>query len=151
VRQSLKKVLFLSVLLVATSATANAANIKVAMLNTGAGGAQMVFEPDFIEAKVGDTVEFVVTDVLHQPVSVSVPKGQKGWRTEPSEGIKVKVTKAGVIFFKCETHSILGMAGIIQVGGSKDNLEEAQEAVEEYLEEAAMNKERLPAALAKLK
>ncbi|MFQ5544198.1 MAG: plastocyanin/azurin family copper-binding protein [Nitrospiria bacterium] len=150
-RKVIERVLLLSIFLVSTSVVAQAKNIKVAMLNTGTGGAQMVFEPDFIEAAVGDTIEFVVTDVLHQPVSVSVPEGQKTWHTEPSQGVKVKVTKPGVIFFKCETHSILGMAGIIQVGGSKANLEAVEEATEEYTEALAMNQDRVTAFMGKIK
>jgi len=151
VRQYAERILFLSILLISTSVTANAATIKVAMLNAGSDGAQMVFEPDFIEAKVGDTIEFVVTDTLHQPVSLNVPKGANTWHAEVSQGATVKLNKAGVYVFICETHKPLGMMGVIQVGGSKENLTEATEAAEEFLEEVAMNKERLTNALAKVK
>jgi len=152
VRKVIERVLLLSIFLIFTSVVAQAATIKVAMLNTGTDGtSQMVFEPAFIEAKVGDTIEFVVTDVLHQPVSVSVPEGQATWHVEPSEGVTVKITKDGVFFFKCETHAILGMSGIIQVGSSKANLDAATEAVEEYVEGLAMNADRIEGLLAKVK
>lgn len=151
-RKYIGRTLVLLILLVSTSVTAKAKTIKVAMLNTGSDGAsQMVFEPDFIKAEVGDTVEFVVTDVLHQPQSVYVPEGANTWAAEVSQGAKVKLNKAGVYVFKCETHKPLGMMGVIQVGGSKENLSDAQEAAEEFLEGVAMNKERLTNALAKVK
>lgn len=151
-RKYLEKTLVLIALLVLTSVVAEAKTIKVAMLNTGSDGAsQMVFEPDFIEAAVGDTIDFVITDKLHQPTSLSVPSGQAKFGGEVDEHITVKLTKAGVIPFECKTHSILGMAGVIQVGGSKDGLEAAEEAVEEYVEALAMNQDRIKNAMAKVK
>lgn len=150
-RRFSERIFFLFILLISTSVTANAATIKVAMLNTGSDGGQMVFEPDFIEAKIGDTIEFVVTDALHQTASFNIPKGANTWHAEVSKGVTVKLNKAGVYVFICETHKPLGMTGVIQVGASKENLEEATEASEELLEEVAMNKERLTNALAKVK
>ncbi|TWH30163.1 hypothetical protein L611_003300000290 [Aminobacter sp. J15] len=49
--------------LVSTSITF-AADHQVQMLNKGAKGA-MVFEPDFIQVEVGDTVTFIPTDKSH--------------------------------------------------------------------------------------
>lgn len=148
----IKGTLLLLVLLYATSVTAEAKTIKVAMLNTGSDGAsQMVFEPDFITADVGDTVEFVVTDVLHQPASIYVPEGGNTWKAEVSQPATVKLNKKGVWVFKCETHATLGMMGVIQVGGDKSNLDEATEAAEEFLESVAMNQDRMTNALAKVK
>jgi len=152
VRKAIERILLLSIFLISTSGIVQAKDIKINMRNTGTDGkSQMVFEPSFIEASVGDTIEFIVTDTLHQPVSVSVPAGQATWHTEPSEGVKVKITKAGVFFFKCETHAILGMSGIMQVGGSKANLDEATEAVEEYVEGLAMNQDVIQGLLARVK
>ncbi len=151
-RKHIETMLVMLVLLVSTSVIAQAANHQVAMLNTGSDGAsQMVFEPDFIEAAVGDTIEFVVTDVLHQPTSVYVPEGGNTWAAEVSTGVKVTLNKAGVWVFKCKTHATLGMMGVIQVGGSKANLDDAKEAADEMLEEVAMNQDRMTVALGKVK
>ncbi len=151
-RKFFEKTLVLIALLVLTSVAAEAKTVKVQMKNTGSDGAsQMVFEPDFVEAAVGDTIQFVITDKLHQPKSLSTPAGQKGFGGEVDEPISFKVTKAGIIPFKCETHAILGMAGVIQAGGSKAGLEAAEEAVEEYSEALAMNHDRIKGAMAKIK
>ena len=65
---------------------ARAAEYTVEMKNQGAGG-QMVFEPAVIKVAVGDTVNFVLVDMLHNSESVEglTPEGSVTWKGEDEQ------------------------------------------------------------------
>ncbi|RZJ89044.1 MAG: pseudoazurin, partial [Brevundimonas sp.] len=50
---------------------ASAAAHQVRMLNTGANGASMVFDPPFLRVRAGDTVKFIATDRGHNAASIT--------------------------------------------------------------------------------
>lgn len=118
-----------------------AAEHVVEMKNSGADGA-MVFEPGYLEAEVGDTVTFVLTDPAHNSVSQAVPEGAESWSGEMNEEITVTLDAEGVYVYNCTPHAALNMAGIISVG-NPTNYDEAKAAVEEQTSSAATNKDRL--------
>lgn len=120
--------------------------IEVKMLNKGEAG-NMVFEPRFVSAKVGDTVVFVPVDKGHNAESMKdlLPEGQEAFKGKTSKEVSVELTTEGVIGVECKPHLAMGMVMVIQVGDAEapeDFLEakmpkKAKEAFEEILAEAA--------------
>src|SRR5215204_1302778 len=77
--------------LLATSASAFAADHQVRMLNVGADEATMVFDPPLLHVERGDTVTFVPTDRGHNSASMAgmIPRGAAEWAGAISEPITV--------------------------------------------------------------
>ncbi len=92
----------------------------VQMLNRSKANADevMVFEPDFVRAKVGDTVRFVVADKNHNAEMMSEiwPEGVEPLKGKLSEEAVLTVTKDGVYGVKCLPHYGLGMVALIVAG-----------------------------------
>lgn len=105
---------------------AQAADHEVQMLNKGEKGA-MVFQPDFIQAAVGDTVTFVPTDKGHDAESIKgmIPDGAQPFKGKMNEKITVTLDAEGVYGVKCTPHYGMGMVALITVGNPV-NLEAAQ-------------------------
>lgn len=106
--------------------SAQAADHEVQMLNKGEKGA-MVFQPDFIQAAVGDTITFVPTDKGHDAESIKgmIPDGAKPFKGKMNEKITVTLDAEGVYGVKCTPHYGMGMVALITVG-KPTNLEAAQ-------------------------
>lgn len=106
--------------------SAQAADLEVQMLNKGDKGA-MVFQPDFIQAAVGDTITFVPTDKGHDAESIKgmIPEGTKPFKGKMNEKITVPLDAEGVYGVKCTPHYGMGMVALITVG-KPTNLEAAQ-------------------------
>ena len=102
-------------LMLATSAFAETIEIK--MLNKGADGA-MVFEPAFVKAAVGDTINFVSPDKGHNVESIEgmLPEGVEPFKSKMSEDFTLTLTAEGVYGVKCTPHYAMGMVALIQVG-----------------------------------
>lgn len=102
-------------LLLATSAFAETFEVK--MLNKGADGA-MVFEPAFIKAAVGDTINFISPDKGHNAESIAgmLPEGVEAFKSKMSEDFTLTLSAEGLYGFKCTPHYAMGMVGLIQVG-----------------------------------
>lgn len=125
--------------------SALADTIEVKMLNKGEAG-NMVFEPRFVSAEVGDTVVFVPVDKGHNAESMKdmVPEGQESFKGKMNKEVSVELTTDGVIGVECKPHLAMGMVMVIQVGGAEvpeDFLDakmpkKAKEAFEEILAEA---------------
>jgi pseudoazurin len=115
----------LTLLLVSTSFTF-AADHQVQMLNKGEKGA-MVFEPDFIQVEVGDTVTFIPTDKSHDAESIKgmIPDGAEPFKGKINQEITVTIAKGGVYGVKCTPHYGMGMVALI-VAGKPVNLEQAK-------------------------
>jgi pseudoazurin len=102
------------------SPSAFAAEHVINMLNKGADGKAMVFEPDFVRAAVGDTIKIVPVDKGH--FAVPLPKV---WPADVAE-VKGKmntelvftVDKEGVYGLKCTPHYAMGMIAMVQVGAA---------------------------------
>jgi pseudoazurin len=94
-----------------------AETIEVKMLNRGQHGS-MVFEPDFIALKPGDTVQFRVGHKSHNAASIGgmVPDGYTGFKGKIDEEIAVTFDKPGYYGIKCSPHIGMGMVMIVRVG-----------------------------------
>lgn len=126
-----------------------AADHQVKMLNKGSDGV-MAFEPNYVNAQIGDTITFIPTDKGHDAVSSLVPDGAAPFKGKINEQITYKLEKEGVYVYYCVPHKPMNMTGIIQVG-KPVNLEAAKAEVEKYEKGAAVNKGRLTKALANVK
>jgi pseudoazurin len=95
-----------------------AAEVEVKMLNKGADGAAMVFEPALVKIAPGDTVHFVAVDKSHDVLSIDgmIPEGATPFVGELNEDLTVTLTVPGVYGYKCKPHYGMGMVGLIIVG-----------------------------------
>lgn len=117
----LRRAALASLLVIAGSAVAAAADHEVHMLNSGAKG-PMVFEPDFIEAAPGDTITFVPTQPGHNVEGVKgmLPDGVQPFKSGFNERYVLTVTAEGVYGVKCTPHYGMGMVALIEVGEPKN-------------------------------
>lgn len=134
--------------LLATS-PAFAIDHQVKMVDEGAEG-NMIFEPGFLNANVGDTVTFVVKDPGHNVISRHVPPGADSWKGTVSQGFTVTLAKEGVYLYECDLHKMLGMVAVIQVG-KPVNLEAAKAAAAALSKKMAMGAERLDEYMGKIR
>ena len=116
-------------LLVFAAMPTMAANFEVKMLNKGADGAGMVFEPALIKVAVGDTVTFIPTDKGHdaQTLKEILPEGGDTFKGAMGKEVAVTFTAPGVYGVKCSPHFAMGMVALIVVGDVPD-LEQAKTA-----------------------
>jgi pseudoazurin len=100
------------------SSAAIASNVEVKMLNKGADGSIMVFEPALVKIAPGDSVHFVATDKSHDVLSVDgmIPEGATPFAGKMNEDITVKFDKPGVYVYRCKPHYVMGMVGMVVVG-----------------------------------
>jgi pseudoazurin len=105
--------------------TASAEIFVVELLDRGEDGL-MVFEPAFIAAQPGDTINFISTTKGHNVVSIAgmLPDGVAPFRTRLSEDFTLTVGAEGLYGIKCAPHYVMGMVGLIQVGQAA-NLQES--------------------------
>ena len=136
----MKKTLILTAALLATSAYAAEHEIK--MLDIGSDKATMVFEPAVLKIAPGDTVTFIPTNKGHNVESKVVPEGAEAFKSELDEKYSVKLDKEGVYIYVCPPHSMMNMAGVIQVGEAT-NMEAVQKALPKLERRAMSNKGRL--------
>ena len=113
-----------SVMLLAGGAFAE--TFVVELLDRGEDGL-MVFEPAFIAAQPGDTINFLSTTPGHNVVSIAgmLPEGVEPFRTRLSADFTLTVKAEGLYGIKCAPHYVMGMVGLIQVGDAV-NLQESQ-------------------------
>lgn len=142
----------LSVLfLAAMPLLAGAHDLTVKMLTKGPNGTQYVFDPMFVKAKVGDTVNFEPVDKNgHTSISILVPPGAKPWKADPNADIKVKLDKPGVYLVECAVHKVMGMVAVLQVG-KPVNLADAKAKATQESAGMALNKDRFEKLLAMVK
>lgn len=139
------------VLGMAAFSQANAAEIKVKMLNSGEKGAIMVFEPAYVKANVGDTIKFEPTQPGgHNAKSLVAPKGAVEFTSKPDTAFSYKVEKEGVYLYACEPHKTMGMVGVIQVG-KPTNLADVKKVADAEGAKLSMNKDAYKNLLAKVK
>lgn len=102
---------------------------KVYLLNKGKEdkSARMVFEPDFLHLKPGDTIDFLLPDSGHNVKSMVIPKGAKEIKGRMNKPISYKFEKEGLYLLKCQPHLGMGMIALFQVG-KPVNLEEIKKA-----------------------
>ena len=110
--------LLATAMVASVSSMVSAAEIVVNLLNKGADGTVMVFEPGFVRAAVGDTIKFVPVDKGHfvQGLPAMWPEGVADIKGKVNEELDVKLDKEGFYAFKCAPHYAMGMVALIQVG-----------------------------------
>lgn len=110
------------------SFSVGAAEFEVQMLNKGADGATMVFEPAFLQISAGDTVKFVPTDKGHNAETIKgmFPEGGNEFKGKIGEEFSVTFDVEGAYAYKCLPHFGMGMVGMIVVGEAPANLEALQ-------------------------
>ena len=110
----------------ATTMSLSAAEFEVHMLNKGADGKSMVFEPAFLQIEVGDTVKFIPTDKGHnaEVIKDMFPEGGVEFKGKINEEISVTFDVAGAYGYKCAPHFAMGMVGLIVVGAEPANLDQ---------------------------
>ena len=124
-----------------------AANFEVHMLNKGADGQVMVFEPTLTKVAVGDTVTFIPTDKGHdaQAIADMIPDGAEPFKGKMGQEIAVTFTVPGAYVVKCAPHYAMGMVALVVVGDAPANLD-ALKAVKQ----PKKAQERFDAAVAQL-
>lgn len=102
-------------MLMAGSALAETFEVK--MLNKGVEGA-MVFEPAFIVAAAGDTINFISTDKGHNVESIAgmLPEGVEPFKSKMGDDYSMTMAADGIYGVKCSPHYGMGMVALIQVG-----------------------------------
>jgi pseudoazurin len=106
---------------------ADAAEIEIKMLNKGADGGLMVFEPAFVKIEPGDSVKFIATDKGHNAETIKgmLPDGANAFVGKLGDEVAVKFDQAGVYGIKCAPHYGMGMVALI-VAGAPGNLDQAK-------------------------
>jgi pseudoazurin len=99
-------------------ATASPTEHVINMLNKGADGEAMVFEPAFVKAAVGDTVKFVPVDKGHFAAALPGiwPEGVEQFKGKMNQEVTINVDKDAIYGIKCTPHYAMGMIAVIQVG-----------------------------------
>lgn len=113
------------------SSMASAADFEVKMLNKGADGEAMVFEPAALRVAVGDTVHFVPVDKGHDAAAVKelIPEGTEEFKGKMNQELTVTFTKEGAYVIKCSPHWGMGMVALVVAGdGAPANLEAVKAA-----------------------
>lgn len=120
-----------------------AAEHEVKMLSSNKGE-MMVFEPPVLKIKPGDTVKWVNANPGHNTVSIDemTPAGGISWNGKMNEEVSVKFDVEGIYGYKCTPHYILGMVGLIVVGDSNVNKDQAKKFAIEEESKFATNKSR---------
>jgi pseudoazurin len=122
---------------------------QVKLLTADASGQTMIMQPDFLQIAVGDSVEFIPSDVTHNAQSIVSPNGAKAFNTAMGQTVVIKFDQEGAYLYKCTPHFALGMLGVVQVGKAvnKADVSAQWDALQAGV---VMNKERVAATLAKM-
>lgn len=105
-------------------------------------GQSMVFAPTLLNVQVGDEIKFIPEDKGHNTKSLLLPEGAKPWESDYGVEFTLKLEKEGVYIYECQSHGLMGMSGIIQVGKAV-NQKEAKAFYGDYKKKLVMNKNRL--------
>ncbi|MFB9791328.1 pseudoazurin [Shinella granuli] len=99
---------------------AAAETFRVEMRNRGERGS-MVFEPDFLAIKPGDSIKFIATHKSHNAASIDgmVSEGYAGFKGKINEEIEVTFDQPGYYGIKCSPHFGMGMVMLVKVGAAE--------------------------------
>lgn len=120
--------LTLAVSIAGSSLSRAGETVEIKMLNKGADR-YMVFEPEIVRIKPGDTIKFVAADKGHNAVTIKelLPSGAEPFRGKINEELAITLSTPGVYGFRCDPHYTLGMVGVVIVG-EPANLDAAKQA-----------------------
>ena len=106
----------------ALTGVAAAAEVEVKMLNQGADGSRMVFEPAVVKIQPGDTVKWVAADKGHNVEGIEgmLPAGVAPFKSKLGEDFSMTFDTAGAYGYKCTPHVFMGMVGLVIVGDAPD-------------------------------
>lgn len=120
---------------------ASAEEHVVKMMNANGKGKFMLFEPEVVHAKVGDTVRFVPTNKGHNAEMIPDlwPEGAAEFKGKLNEEIVLTLDKPGIYGIKCLPHYPMGMIGAVVAGdptnkAQLDTYKPASSAVKRYEE-----------------
>ena len=135
--------------IVTTEAEVKNGVYQVKMLNKGANGEKMVFEPILLRIKPGDKVTFVPVDKGHMSQSMSggVPQGATEFASKVNEEYTQTFNTPGIHAVKCKPHFAMGMVAMIVVGDNPSNISQ----MENLKVKGNKGKKRWNAMLAELK
>ena len=87
-------------------------------MNANGKGKFMLFEPDVVHAKVGDTVKFVPTNKGHNAEMIPDlwPEGAAEFKGDLNQEAVLTIEKPGVYGIKCLPHYPMGMIGAVVAG-----------------------------------
>ncbi len=85
----------------------------------------MVFEPDLVIARPGDSIRFVPTDKGHFAASQAevIPAGAEPYKGVMNKEETVTLTVEGAYAFVCTPHATMGMSLLVLVGDPSSNYE----------------------------
>ena len=120
---------------------ASAEEHVVKMMNANGKGKFMLFEPEVVHAKVGDTVRFMPTNKGHNAEMIPDlwPEGAAEFKGKLNEEIVLTLDKPGIYGIKCLPHYPMGMIGAVVAGdptnkAQLDTYKPASSAVKRYEE-----------------
>ena len=98
--------------------SASAEEHVVKMMNANGKGKFMLFEPEVVHAKVGDTVRFMPTNKGHNAEMIPDlwPEGAAEFKGKLNEEIVLTINKPGIYGIKCLPHYPMGMIGAVVAG-----------------------------------
>lgn len=110
-------------LTVSFGGAASAEEHVVKMMNANGKGKFMLFEPEFIKAKVGDTVKFVPTNKGHNAEMIPKlwPEGATEFKGELNQEAVLTIDKPGIYGIKCLPHYPMGMIAFVVAGDDLPN------------------------------
>ncbi|MHB1103740.1 MAG: pseudoazurin [Devosia sp.] len=110
-------------------------NFEIKMLDVGATGKMMVFEPAFVMVKPGDTITFVPTDKGHNAATIKgmIPPAAEPFKSRINEEFSVTLNETGIYGIRCVPHFGIGMVALIVVG-TPEYVEDAEEDASEVVE-----------------
>ena len=125
--RSLATLLALVLLAGSVHAPAARAAEHLMRLVTEDGNGRFHFEPALVLAAPGDSVRFVPDAPMHAVKSVAgmLPHGVAPWRGRMGEELVVQLDQPGLYGVKCRAGYEVGMVGLIVVGDSAPNWEDA--------------------------
>jgi len=112
------RLLILPLLLLAVPARAEVHEVR--MLNRNDTGG-MVYEPEFLRLRPGDSIRFVATHVTHNAASIPamLPPGATPFKGRINEEIVVPFAVPGTYGIQCIPHFAMGMVMLVQVGDAR--------------------------------
>jgi len=127
-------------LAIAAATGAAAETVEVEMLNFDRDDPSrvMVYKPEIIRIRPGDTVRWVSVDDFHNTASIEgmIPEGAEPWESELSADFEYTFEQEGTYGYICTPHGAIGMVGLVLVGDHTVNLEAAK-AVEHAMQPVA--------------
>ena len=96
----------------------------IEMLNTR-GKEKMLYGQDVVKIDVGQTITWTPDSKGHNVQFVSVPEGVEKVKSKLSKEFSYTFEQEGVYLYVCTPHASMGMIGMVIVGESDVNLDEA--------------------------